>query len=386
MAARRRGQIIELRSGRFAIRYHGPDGRRYWERFGTDPKAAERALTARLRDIDQGAWREPCDVTLGEYAERWLERKRTRLAHSTWVTYSMYLRRHVLPTLGKRRLATLRPADFDELAHDLEAGGMQPGTVRNVIVPVRSLLSDAVRRGDLTFNPASRVDVPPPPESRGVVIPPDHCAAIRAALEALAAPDPFRPDEPDMLGALLFDVALGTGARLGELAALRFGDLDFEGRVVRIERAIVRGREKRPKSGKARHVPMFPSVHTALRALAARALDRGRYAPSEALFSSMTGTPIDSSNVNHRIWRPALGHAKLLGHGYRFHDLRHTCLSRLVASGADVAIVQAVAGHSAAATTLRLYVHLAEERRREAALLFDPGQAPATDVKGSRRS
>jgi integrase len=80
--------------------------------------------------------------------------------------------------------------------------------------------------------------------------------------------------------------------------------------------------------------------------------------------------------VNRRIGRPALLHAGLAEPGYRFHDLRHTCVSRLVAAGADVKLVQAVAGHASPLITLKRYSHLLDSRITEAASRFDPARAP----------
>src|SRR5205823_2138790 len=151
------------------------------------------------------------------------------------------------------------PADFDDLVGKLEAGGMPAGSVRNAIVPVRAILSDAVRQGLVPANPAARVDLPPAPGSAGREIPPDHLAAIRSALVELAPPDPLRDGEPDLFWPWFFDVALGSGMRESELLGLRWDACDFGARSIRVERAIVLGKEKRPKSGHARAVPMFES-------------------------------------------------------------------------------------------------------------------------------
>ena len=63
---------------------------------------------------------------------------------------------------------------------------------------------------------------------------------------------------------------------------------------------------------------------------------------------------------------------------YRFHDLRHTCISRLVAAGADIKLVQAIAGHSNPLITLKRYSHLLDERLTQAARQFDPAQTGNT--------
>jgi integrase len=230
-----------------------------------------------------------------------------------------------------------------------------------------------VRQGLIVANPAARADLPPAQDFVGKEIPAADTDAIRAALVDLAPADPLR-HAPDLSFVGLFDVALGTGLRLGELRALRWRDLDRDRRLIRVERAYSREQLKRPKSDAGiRAVPLFPSVDAAFRELAARAVERGRYAPDELVFGSMRGTPLQPSNFRRRVWDCALGVAGLGDAGYRFHDLRHTCVSRLVAAGADVKLVQAVAGHSNPLITLKRYSHLLDARITEAAARFDPG-------------
>lgn len=117
---------------------------------------------------------------------------------------------------------------------------------------------------------------------------------------------------------------------------------------------------------------MFDSAHQALHALAARALDRGRYAPDELVVGTSRGTPQNGSNWNHRVWKPALKQAGLLEHGYRWHDLRHTATSALYGQGADIVLVDAFGGWASSATTLKVYAHLTRKRIETAALKFDP--------------
>lgn len=374
-----RGSVVKKPSGNYAIRYYGADGRRRFETIGPSKADAQRALTARLRELDTGSWREPSVETLASYASTWLEQRdpanvpaggRGRLATSTFAEYRRALAQRVLPELGARPLASLRTADVDALVVALERDGLAAGTVRNTITPLRKLLADAVRQGKLPSNPAAKADLPPAPQFGGREIPIEHTEAIRAALvdEAEAA-----GGEPDMFYVHLFDVALGTGLRLGELRALRWRDVDRERRLLRIQRAYSRRELKQPKTeAGVRAVPLFPSVDAALRAVAGRQLALERYAPDELVFCTLRGTPLHESNVNRRVWRPALRRAGLAELGYRWHDLRHTCVSRLVAAGADVKLVQAVAGHASPMITLKRYSHLLDARVTEAATRFDP--------------
>src|SRR5215210_4006249 len=216
-----RGSIVKRPSGNYAIVYY-VGGKQKWETIGPSRREAERALTARKREVDTGTWREPSSETLASYAERWLAHRdparvggggRTRLSPSTFEGYRLNLRRHVLPLLGGRTLSSLRTEDVDRLIAELEADGKAAGTVRNVVVPLRKLLADAVRQGLIITNPAARADLPPAQDFAGKEIPYAHAEAIRQALLELAAPDPLR-NEPDLLYAHLVEVALGTGLRL----------------------------------------------------------------------------------------------------------------------------------------------------------------------------
>ena len=379
-----RGSIVKRRSGNYAIVYY-VGGKQKWETIGPSRREAERALTARKREVDTGAWREPSSETLEQYAQRWLAHRdpariagagRTRLAPSTFQGYRLNLRLHVLPRLGRRTLASLRTADIDALIVELEAEGKASAGIRNVIVPLRKLLADAVRQGLIAANPAARADLPPAQEFVGKEIPIEHTEAIRAALVVLAHEDPLAK-RPDLFYVCVFDVALGTGLRLGELRALRWRDVDRERRLVRIERAYSLRELRRPKSESGvRAVPLFPSVDAALREVAARAVSRGRYAPDELIFASARGTPLEPSNLRQRAWLPALALAGLGDAGYRFHDLRHTCVSRLVQAGADIKLVQSVAGHANPLITLKRYSHLLDARITEAATRFDPARIP----------
>ena len=143
---------------------------------------------------------------------------------------------------------------------------------------------------------------------------------------------------------------------------------ELERQLLRVERAYSGSDLTRPKSEAGRRaVPIFPSARKALVGLMDLAIDYGRFDPETEILLSPRGKPIHSSNFYRRVWRPALDS---VGLDYRWNDLRHTCVSRLVAEGADVALVQAVAGHSDPRITLQRYTHLREARVTEAAERF----------------
>ena len=106
-----------------------------------------------------------------------------------------------------------------------------------------------------------------------------------------------------------------------------------------------------------------------------------RYAPDELVFGNSHGNALHPENFRQRVRVKALERAGLGEYDeqkrfrplYRLHDCRHTAVSRLVAAGADIKLVQAVAGHANPVITLERYSHLLDARITEAAERFDPG-------------
>jgi integrase len=153
-----------------------------------------------------------------------------------------------------------------------------------------------------------------------------------------------------------------TGLRRGELLALRWRDVDFAGQVVRVRASYAAGALTPPKSGKVRSVPMAPEVATALAKLGDRPLFTG---DDDLVFVGEDGGHLDGSALRRRYNR-ALERAGL--RRLRFHDLRHTFGTRMIAK-ADISRVQEWMGHADVQTTMK-YLHYAP-REGDAALVAE---------------
>lgn len=127
----------------------------------------------------------------------------------------------------------------------------------------------------------------------------------------------------------IFLTAAFTGLRMGELLALRWRDVDFAGRTVRVPASYYAGQLTTPKSGKVRSVPLAPAVATALARLGAREHWVG---DDDVVFVGETGGYADASALRRR-YKLALQAAGL--QSLRFHDLRHTFGTRMIAK-ADI--------------------------------------------------
>ena len=153
----------------------------------------------------------------------------------------------------------------------------------------------------------------------------------------------------------IFLTAAFTGLRMGELIALRWRDVDFAGATIRVRGSFAAGYLTTPKSGKVRAVPMAPDVATALAQLGAR---ENWIGDDDLVFAGEVGSYLDGSALRRR-YKQALGRAGL--RPLRFHDLRHTFGTRMIAK-ADIRRVQEWMGHADIQTTMR-YLHYTPTQR-----------------------
>ncbi|NNF83795.1 MAG: site-specific integrase [Deltaproteobacteria bacterium] len=163
------------------------------------------------------------------------------------------------------------------------------------------------------------------------------------------------------------DRNMGTGQmRQGEILALQWGDIDWNGKFIEVRRANWKGIISSPKSGKGRRVDLADHLAAVLsehrRTIAAEALKAGR-PMSEWVFPSEEGTALDAANLR-KTFLLCLKKAGL--RHIRFHDLRHTFASWLIGAGESLAYVKEQLGHHSIQITVDTYGHLIPGANRQA--------------------
>ena len=176
--------------------------------------------------------------------------------------------------------------------------------------------------------------------------------------------------------AAIYLTAAFTGLRRGELLALHWRDVDFAGQAIRVRASYAGGQLTTPKSGKVRSVPMAPDVAAALAALGARERWTG---DDDLVFVGEVGGYLDGSALRRR-YTATLCRAGL--RPLRFHDLRHTFGTRMIAK-ADIRRVQEWMGHADVQTTMK-YLHYVP-RDDDAALVAEAFRAEPVDGQGHVR-
>src|SRR4051794_11782158 len=270
------------------------------------------------------------------------------------------IRNHLLPPFGSRRLEDITEQQVERWARGLGAERpLSNATKRKLIVIFHGVMARACRVYRVPVNPVATVEKPrlAVPGAIDVFSPEEVQALVRAAAS-----------EQD---AAIFLTAAFTGLRQGELVALRWRDVDFAGSYIRVTASYTNGELSTPKSGKVRSVPMAPEVGEALARLGQR---EGYTGPDDLVCVGLADGHLDASALLRR-HRTALRTASL--RPLRFHDLRHTFATRVIAQ-ADIRRVQEWMGHADVQTTMR-YLHYAP-RHDDAAIV---GRAFATDRAGA---
>jgi integrase len=289
----------------------------------------------------------------GEFL-RYIEYDRERKP-STVKGYRWIINAQILPALGAMQLEDLTTEHVERW---LAAMGGKASSRRKALVVLHGIFARAKKVHKLAVNPVS--DIEKPPQSRSgdieVFTPEEVWALVRAA-----------DGEQD---ATIFLTAAFTGLRQGELIALRWRDVDFAGSALRVRASYAGGVLTTPKSGKVRSVPLAPEVARALARLGERELMVGE---DDLVFLGEAGSYVDGSALRRR-YKEALQRAAL--RPLRFHDLRHTFGTRMIAK-ADIRRVQEWMGHADIQTTMR-YLHYAP-RDEDARLVAEAFALDDTD-------
>jgi integrase len=300
-------------------------------------------------------------LKLAEVGEEHLREAEKELRRG--VEYRRTFERVIVPVLGHRRITEITAHDLIRLDRSLRASGLSEATVANYLKPLRGTFEYAaleyavpnpflqVPRGRLSSCNRTR-------EHR------EWTTADVLNLIARGYELDERPDARAQYG-LAIETKLRTGARLGELLGMRYGDIDRDQGVWSITAQWTReGELTEPKTKKSlRRVPLAPEL---LRKLAARKLRTGSGDEDFVFASRKGGRPISHTNFRRRAWKPAVEAAGLTdGPKVTPHDARHAFASEMADRSLSSADVAEVMGHTTAGITERIYTHTFNRDARE---------------------
>jgi integrase len=379
-----KGSIRQRGTGSFELRvYVGTDpdtGRRRWvTRTVRGTRAEAQRQLAELSAHANIAPAVGARTTVGELLDQWFARGSTRWSPTTVRNLSSIIDRHLKPGLGGILVGDLTTAMVDEFYEQLRVSGrfggkpLAVGTVRRVHSTLHAALAQAERWSWVFENVAERAS---PPKGVQAEMRPPTPAEVARLLESVAESDPALH--------LYLTLAAMTGARRGQLLALRWVDVDLVVGALSIQRAVVEGPDG----------PVL--VPTKTRRSYRVALDEASVALLRAHYDRVGSSDNEDRFIfaadpdAARPWMPNFvtkrfidaRRAAGLDH-FRLHDLRHFMATEMLDAGVPVPIVAARLAHARASTTLNVYAHsVPGGDRRAAEMLWQRVEDAKSDAAG----
>ena len=380
--------------------------------YGRTKREVQDKLRETLQRIAHGLSPLPEKETVGGYLRRWLNVKKGQLRSRTYESYEQVVRLHLLPGLDHVRLAKLSPLDVATWFRVHGEQGAGSRTIQYARSVLRAALNQALRWELVSRNAAALTD-PPRHQSREI-----QPLTTEQAKTLLAAVVGHRLEA-------LITVALGLGLRRGEALALRWDAVDLDAGLLsvrhtldwaggdpvarkslaaerdrllarlkattdeatryRLQESLAETRQKlkavqqvvhfaEPKTARSRRTITLPGlVVSALRTHRTRQLEErmsagSRWCDLGLVFTTVIGNPIGTHSL-HRTFKTILRAADLPD--IRYHDLRHTAATLLLAQGVDARTIMETLGHSQIGLTLNTYAHVVPALQRAAAAKMD---------------
>ena len=367
------GTIRQRKDGRWEARYtvgrdSGTGKQVQRSVYGATQQEVRKKLAQLTAAIDNGTYKEPCKMTVGQWLDVWAADYLGGVKPFTVVSYTGHIKNHIKPTLGAVKLEALNAHTIQGFYNGLTVEregkpGLSPKTVKNIHGVLHKALQQAVKIGYLRFNPADACELPRVVRKELKPLDEEQSKAFLKAIQG------HRFE-------LLYTVVLFTGMREGEALGLTWDSVDFQKGTILINKQMQREKKKNgqyllvpTKNGKSRTITPAPWVMKLLRVQRGRqAEQRIKAGPmwedSGLVFTSETGHHL----AIHTVYKDFKQIAASIGcPDTRFHDLRHSYAVAAIRSGDDIKTVQGNLGHATAAFTLDVYGHVTDQMKQESA-------------------
>ena len=261
-------------------------------------------------------------MLFGKVAKKWAKQKVKRVKSSSWRDYRSIMNKHVLPHFGNTPMKDITCYDVEDFIDELDCGNKRKN---NVLVPIRSVFKYASKGGIIDKNIMLDVENLKP---EGTKIKPLTINEVKEVVEHVLPH--FK---------CFCTVAFFTGMRFGEMAVLKWKNVDLERGIIRVVETRVYGEEGEPKTAKSkRDIELLSPVREAL-AIQQQSTGKDKY-----VFRDAEGRLLVTDHVRKQIWKPALEKA---GIEYRpMLQTRHTFATMMIDAGEDLGWVQNQLGHA----------------------------------------
>ena len=310
-------------------------------------------------------------ITYADWTIQWLERKKHLVKESTFSAYSNIVVNHLIPHFGEVKLIDFTEDAIQTFAfHLLKAGrldgqgGMCERSAKDIVVVLKSSLRDAMK---LKLLPSTDYEIQFPNKQDRfkikVISKNDQQKLIQAVYLNLT---------PKSVGIIL---ALYTGLRIGEICGLKWSDIDFDNKMIHVNRTVQRVyRKEFNGKGKSQIIISAPKTRSSNREIPLSTMllpILRKINPEHPDFFLLSGSEKCIEVRTYRTFFDAFLERNQIDK-INFHALRHTFATRCIEAGGDCKTVSELLGHATVNMTLNLYVHpQVEQKRRCVELLSD---------------
>ena len=320
------------------------------------------------------------NLTVNEWFDIWIKNyKEDIVKQNTVKNYEVRYRINVKPNIGNFKLQDVRQIHCQRILNDMSDEGYSYGSVELTQITMHALFKGAINNHYLTKNPAEELSIK--------VVQNDTERRVLSVTEE----EILKQYVEKSMYAESYLLALQTGLRVGELGGLKWEDIDFENRLLCVNRTILQDRKKggfyfgTPKTRTS--LRTIPLTDEAINILYRQKKKQSKLKVKSKLwnnawdglvFTTVNGNPVGYStfrsmlirvinniNLDRKIEAEASGNSYEEFEKVSMHSLRHTFATRCIERGVIPKVLQKFLGHSNLATTMDLYVHVSEDIMHE---------------------
>lgn len=298
--------------------------------------------------------------TLEEWTDYWLNHLIIRtIKQSTHASYQTKMKKHVLPYLGKKKLAHIRKNDISDLLIYLADKGLSVATIHNVLTILKSAMNRALFENAILENPCNGISLP---------------TIRKKDIAILSLEDQRKLEQVALQNDQGFPViiALYTGLRIGEISGLTWADIDLENQTIQIVRTV----QRISVSGKAKKTEIIfdsPKSQNSIRKIPI----------AKNLLAYLISRKEESISEYVVNYKKSFAEPRLINYWFKkivsqaeiapihFHSLRHTFATRCIENGIDVATLSSLLGHQSIKLTLDTYTNSLWKTRENAMSIID---------------